>query len=339
MSNFMNWLLTFIPSDNEPVAVATSSDASDEITCSVCDSGGDEETLLLCDGCDKAMHTECIGLDEVPEGNWYCKKCEKKGKKVICKNPETGSKVIVYCRVSSKGQDQPEYGRVGLMTQMNAIMEYCQQNGLIIDQSFDDVGSAQTTENLENRDKMIKKAKRNHMCILVYSVSRFSRNYRSGMNEIRELHKSGSFLYSVSEKISSYDRKFYTLLQQAEEMSQQLSRTMKDSFQRRRDQGIFIGRLPYGFTRVDKSITFKMDETKGLKMILSLHNNGESLNMIVNKLENAQIQSRTGEWTTQKVKRIIDIVTKDDAFIKLIKESLERDTTEMNNLCDGLKRL
>ncbi|KAK4239628.1 hypothetical protein C8A03DRAFT_13991 [Achaetomium macrosporum] len=43
--------------------------------CPVCDSSGDEEVLLLCDGCDAAYHTHCIDLDGVPSGPWFCMEC------------------------------------------------------------------------------------------------------------------------------------------------------------------------------------------------------------------------------------------------------------------------
>jgi hypothetical protein len=44
--------------------------------CPVCNSAGDEEVLLLCDGCDAAYHTQCVDLDDVPRGPWFCMECE-----------------------------------------------------------------------------------------------------------------------------------------------------------------------------------------------------------------------------------------------------------------------
>ncbi|KAK3313520.1 hypothetical protein B0H66DRAFT_536784 [Apodospora peruviana] len=43
--------------------------------CPVCRRSDNEDILLLCDGCDTPYHTHCIGLDEVPEGNWFCMEC------------------------------------------------------------------------------------------------------------------------------------------------------------------------------------------------------------------------------------------------------------------------
>lgn len=43
--------------------------------CPVCNTSDHEEVLLLCDGCDAAYHTHCIGLEDVPEGAWFCMEC------------------------------------------------------------------------------------------------------------------------------------------------------------------------------------------------------------------------------------------------------------------------
>lgn len=43
--------------------------------CPICNSAEREDILLLCDGCDTAYHTHCIGIDHIPEGDWYCMEC------------------------------------------------------------------------------------------------------------------------------------------------------------------------------------------------------------------------------------------------------------------------
>uniref|UniRef100_A0A7N9AMB3 [histone H3]-trimethyl-L-lysine(4) demethylase n=1 Tax=Mastacembelus armatus TaxID=205130 RepID=A0A7N9AMB3_9TELE len=49
----------------------------DLVVCLVCNSGGDEDRLLLCDGCDDSYHTFCLipPLSDVPRGDWRCPKC------------------------------------------------------------------------------------------------------------------------------------------------------------------------------------------------------------------------------------------------------------------------
>ncbi|KAL6560586.1 hypothetical protein OROGR_004145 [Orobanche gracilis] len=48
----------------------------ENLLCSECHLGGDDEFMLLCDLCDSPAHTYCLGLGhEVPQGNWYCDAC------------------------------------------------------------------------------------------------------------------------------------------------------------------------------------------------------------------------------------------------------------------------
>lgn len=47
-------------------------------TCSKClknEEPDDIDEMLLCDGCDLAMHVSCAGLSEVPDGDWLCGSC------------------------------------------------------------------------------------------------------------------------------------------------------------------------------------------------------------------------------------------------------------------------
>ncbi|KAK9153847.1 hypothetical protein Sjap_001327 [Stephania japonica] len=41
--------------------------------CSICSEFGD---LLLCDGCPRAFHKECVGESRIPRGDWYCSYCQ-----------------------------------------------------------------------------------------------------------------------------------------------------------------------------------------------------------------------------------------------------------------------
>lgn len=47
------------------------------VMCDACDGGDDEHLLLLCDSCDRSLHTYCLtpALTQVPKGEWRCPKC------------------------------------------------------------------------------------------------------------------------------------------------------------------------------------------------------------------------------------------------------------------------
>ncbi|KAK7206905.1 hypothetical protein BZA70DRAFT_117724 [Myxozyma melibiosi] len=50
-------------------------DDSAPCLCLVCDFGGREDELLLCDSCDAPYHASCLGMDGVPAEAWYCPSC------------------------------------------------------------------------------------------------------------------------------------------------------------------------------------------------------------------------------------------------------------------------
>lgn len=52
---------------------------SHEDACHACGEAGE---LLMCDGCPKAFHLECVGLAAVPAGDWYCRTC--RGRRRAC---------------------------------------------------------------------------------------------------------------------------------------------------------------------------------------------------------------------------------------------------------------
>eukprot|EP01114_Cavostelium_apophysatum_P017285 TRINITY_DN5101_c0_g1_i1.p1 TRINITY_DN5101_c0_g1~~TRINITY_DN5101_c0_g1_i1.p1 ORF type:complete len:1126 (-),score=329.09 TRINITY_DN5101_c0_g1_i1:9-3386(-) len=58
---------------------------SEDSLCVVCEDGTSDDTnqIVFCDGCDIAVHQECYGIRYIPEGRWFCQKCESK-EKVRC---------------------------------------------------------------------------------------------------------------------------------------------------------------------------------------------------------------------------------------------------------------
>lgn len=51
----------------------------DEIVCGICSKAHSKppNEIILCDNCDYAVHQECYGLKEIPEGDWLCKSCSQ----------------------------------------------------------------------------------------------------------------------------------------------------------------------------------------------------------------------------------------------------------------------
>ncbi|CAM6112675.1 unnamed protein product [Calypogeia fissa] len=62
------------PSEEE---IRLFTDPYQNTVCTECQEAGDEGLLLLCDRCDAAAHTYCVGLGRsVPRGDWFCHACQ-----------------------------------------------------------------------------------------------------------------------------------------------------------------------------------------------------------------------------------------------------------------------
>eukprot|EP00820_Chromera_velia_P009881 Cvel_21481.t1-p1 / transcript=Cvel_21481.t1 / gene=Cvel_21481 / organism=Chromera_velia_CCMP2878 / gene_product=Protein Jade-3, putative / transcript_product=Protein Jade-3, putative / location=Cvel_scaffold2017:33276-34631(+) / protein_length=205 / sequence_SO=supercontig / SO=protein_coding / is_pseudo=false len=67
----------------------------DGIRCDVCYTYDqpEDDAVVICEGCDVAVHQTCYGVKEVPEGDWFCRYCEAQRK-----NAETaGERKCVFC--------------------------------------------------------------------------------------------------------------------------------------------------------------------------------------------------------------------------------------------------
>lgn len=285
----------------------------ENVICRICESGDNEETLLLCDGCDIGMHTTCIGLVHVPFGEWYCPKCRKLEKKT---DSFAQKEVVLYERVSSKGQDQPKYGRVGLDTQNDTLLEYVCLKGLIVTSTVREVGSARNPDGLELLQKLVKTCK--NKCILVYSASRFSRNLNEAILMLEILHSKGNVVFSVTENISSMDKNFLSLIKAAQAESDLLSRRMCDTIARIKKAGGHIGSVPFGksIVRDSKGIRKLVDNTAEQslmkqikstfdKLILTNKNKGDVYMHILDMLHNQGILCKGKPWTVYQIKKVI----------------------------------
>jgi len=54
--------------------------ANEDVCAVCCEPDGDEDDqIILCDGCDVAVHQICYGVSVVPQGSWFCDKCTAVG--------------------------------------------------------------------------------------------------------------------------------------------------------------------------------------------------------------------------------------------------------------------
>lgn len=291
--------------------------SEEDVFCILCHRSDREEILLLCDGqeCNVACHTTCINLPVVPPGNWYCPYCAL-GQLSLNSNEKEASfevgprsQVYLYERVSSKGQDQPEYGRVGLDTQNSTLLRFVLEKGACIVGTFTDVGTGREINRRKSFKQLITNIKPNS-CILVYSVSRFGRNIAEVNTNLKDLHDKGCWVYSVSEKVSSKEIRFIQLTQEAENESNRLSTTMQASLVRRRAEGSHIGPAPFGYTtqRLENGKRILVKNPAEQAVIQYINNRFKyqpKINLLAKDLNNQGSRRRGKNWTTISLKKVL----------------------------------
>lgn len=77
-----NLLSTYAVADKKQVAdfdylswVGDNPEDVESAPCPICNETDQEESLLICDGCDANYHIHCIGLLGIPRGDWFCMEC------------------------------------------------------------------------------------------------------------------------------------------------------------------------------------------------------------------------------------------------------------------------
>lgn len=290
--------------------------AYDNTDCIVCNSGDSENSLLLCDGCDRGFHIECINLAAVPLGNWFCAACIRFGKskeelQVHGEKQELipGSAVYLYGRVSSKNQNEPEYGRVGMQSQNATLLEFCIKNDLYVKGTVREVCSARNPENLEELNKLINKLRAGDV-VIVYSVSRFSRNLSGGSELLKIIHNRGAFVHSVSDNCNSYETKFLELLKESQAESDRLSKRIVDAYKRMKQIGSHIGAPKFGWKVVrDPSGIRRLFINEGEETIIQnlkgFYRQGCNAQQVAEKLNNSGQYRRGKKWTAHSVLAIV----------------------------------
>lgn len=109
-------------------------------------------------------------------------------------------RAVIYCRVSTKEQTQ----NFSLPTQQKACVEYCARNGLTVDRIFVEEGESAKTADRTEFQKLItycREKKGRIECVVVHSLSRFSRDRYVHFSFRSLLQKIGITLRSVTEPI------------------------------------------------------------------------------------------------------------------------------------------
>ncbi len=218
---------------------------------------------------------------------------------------------IAYIRVSTEAQ---AVEGVSLDAQKTKIAAWCIANDRELAAVFVDAGiSGKRADNRPELQKALTTVTKRRGALVVFSLSRLARSTRDTIQISEQLSKAGADLVSLSEKIDTTTAAgkmvFQMLAVLAEFERNQISERTTAAMAHMREQGRFLGQVPFGFDLADDGQTLipNMSERKTIHLMQSLRSKGHSLRAIATRLESTMIATKAGNkrWTHTAVQSIL----------------------------------
>ena len=238
------------------------------------------------------------------------------------------TRAIIYVRVSTTRQGDARLGHVSLEAQEARCVEWARAQNIPYTVYRESV-SAKTMKKQKVLNTITKKYLQRGDVLVMYSISRFSRNLADAMILMSQIRKVGAQVYFVAEG-QSYDNHRGCMainmgLVNAEFESREIGFRVRASLEMRRARGDFMGSTsPFGYkcVRLDtgkrvlvieqaeaqivmrilemfegRDIAFRMNRMRLDRRITSVYSR------IAQALNAEGLQYRAGVWTPERVKR------------------------------------
>lgn len=192
-------------------------------------------------------------------------------------------KCIIYIRVSSDKQTGDDHH--SLQMQEDMCKNYAKLYSYGIKDIFIDAGLSGTNMNRPNLFKALEKMDETDS-LMVYSISRLSRNMRDFSNIIYDLTKKKQFLISVSEHFDSSTPSGSLIMNLlacfSEFEASQISKRTSDTMRNQKEKGLHMGKIPFGWRKTDIKGVFEEDKNEQniIKKIFDLFDEGLKIRKI-----------------------------------------------------------
>lgn len=146
--------------------------------------------------------------------------------------------------------------------------------------------------------------------LIVNKLDRISRNVLDFVGSINYFNKNGIKFHCLEPNIditSSFGLFMCHILSSVAELERNMTidRT-KATIQKRKEEGLCIGSVPYGFSKLEnKKLVENKIEQDNIKRIKMYHKDGLNFKAIADKMNDLDIPNRSGKWYCQQIKRII----------------------------------
>lgn len=221
-------------------------------------------------------------------------------------------KAIIYIRKSKDSKYSPN--SVSLEAQEKLCRDYCDLKQLqALRVICDDGVSGFKTRERKGFVELLEAVKQGEcQAVVVYNLSRFSRNTEATLRTVREFDRQGIRLHSVTDSLdtgTAVGRLFLTMTAAFNQYERDITgERTKAALRLKKDRGEAMGSVPYGFRKEGKVLVNDLHETEAINYILSLRQQNKSLREIAEIMTDSRFNSRTGpKWHHDTVRRILKL--------------------------------
>lgn len=229
----------------------------------------------------------------------------------ITEEQDTKIRCAAYCRVSSDSEDQLNFFMAQTRYYEKAF-EGSETEQLV--DIYADEGITGTREDKRDEfQRMIKDCRRGKIDrIYTKSISRFARNTKDCLKNIRELKSLGITVFFEKENIDTAkltDEMMITIMGGlAQEESTSISQNMRWSIQKRMKNGTYKNATPpFGFKKVNGDLEVDENQMQIVRQMFEWYVSGYGLQAIADKLNSMNIQSgkQSVLWKADNVKYVL----------------------------------
>ncbi|MBQ8010877.1 MAG: recombinase family protein [Oscillospiraceae bacterium] len=219
-------------------------------------------------------------------------------------------RVAAYCRVSSSSEDQLNSYQAQLTYYSHRFEDSTTEE--LVD-LYADEGITGTREDKRDEFQRLMKDCRRGKIDRIYtkSISRFARNTRDCLKNIRELKSLGITIFFEKEGIDTAnvtDEMMITIMGGlAQEESVSISQNLRWGFEKKMQNGTFIlPTAPYGYRMENQKLVICEDEAKIVRFIFSAYLAGYGIHAIKDMLnESEETRLNHSEWKYVSVRYIL----------------------------------
>jgi len=226
-------------------------------------------------------------------------------------NETVKRRVAAYCRVSSSSEDQLNSYQAQLTYYSHKFEDSTTEE--LVDLYADEGITGTRDDKRDEFQRLMKDCRRGKIDrIYTKSISRFARNTKDCLKNLRELKSLGITVFFEKENIDTAnmtDEIMITILGGlAQEESVSISQNMRWSAEKRMQNGSFvISTPPYGYEYIDDKLVINQEEIKVVQFIFTSYLSGIGTVLIARKLNQLGIkQGHNGtKWHKSAVKYIL----------------------------------